>query len=100
MEIMADRAAAMAQETRETTWPAWWWLARRQGQIIIRHGAGVGCGQMPKLQQVWPLGKGLPQQAQAELDRDEERDETLWYLDSGATNHMSGTRTAFFDLGT
>lgn len=34
----------------------------------------------------------------AQLDGDEGRDEALWFLDSGATNHMSGSRGAFFDI--
>jgi len=37
----------------------------------------------------------------AQLDAGEDdRDESLWYLDTGATNHMSGCRTAFHDLDT
>ena len=37
----------------------------------------------------------------AQLDAGEDdRDESLWYLDTGATNHMSGCRTAFHDLVT
>jgi transposase InsO family protein len=36
----------------------------------------------------------------AQLDGEAERDDTLWYLDSGATNHMSGCRDAFIDIDT
>jgi hypothetical protein len=34
----------------------------------------------------------------AQLDGDSDRDDTLWYLDSGATNHMSGCCNAFIDI--
>jgi hypothetical protein len=30
----------------------------------------------------------------------DDRNESLWHLDTGATNHMSGCRTAFHDLDT
>jgi len=36
----------------------------------------------------------------AKLDCDSERDDGVWYLDSGATNHMSGSRNAFIDIDT
>jgi hypothetical protein len=36
----------------------------------------------------------------AQLDGASDRDDTLWYLDSGATNHMSGCRNAFIDIDT
>jgi hypothetical protein len=35
-----------------------------------------------------------------QLDEETERDDSLWYLDSGATNHMSGCRRAFVDIDT
>jgi hypothetical protein len=34
----------------------------------------------------------------AELDDGGEHDDTVWYLDSGATNHMCGERSAFSNL--
>jgi transposase InsO family protein len=34
----------------------------------------------------------------AELDDSGEHDDTVWYLDSGATNHMCGERSAFSNL--
>ena len=36
----------------------------------------------------------------AQLDGDAEHDDSLWYLDSGATNHMTGCRDAFTDIDT
>ncbi|XP_066320732.1 uncharacterized protein [Miscanthus floridulus] len=36
----------------------------------------------------------------AKLDGDAERDDGVWYLDSGATNHMSGSRNAFINIDT
>lgn len=38
--------------------------------------------------------------AQLDGGEDGDRDDTLWHLDTGATNHMSGCRTAFHDLDT
>jgi hypothetical protein len=35
-----------------------------------------------------------------QLDEETERDDSLWYLDSDATNHMSGCRRAFVDIDT
>jgi hypothetical protein len=35
-----------------------------------------------------------------QLDEETERDDSLWYLDSGATNHMSGCRRTFIDIDT
>nr|CAB3459387.1 unnamed protein product [Digitaria exilis] len=34
----------------------------------------------------------------AHLNGDGAKDDTLWYLDTGATNHMSGSRAAFSEL--
>lgn len=34
----------------------------------------------------------------AQLDGEAERDDTQWYLDSGATNHMSRCRSAFVNI--
>ena len=36
----------------------------------------------------------------SQLDGDVDRDDGLWYLDSGATNHMSSCRDAFVDIDT
>jgi hypothetical protein len=36
----------------------------------------------------------------AQLDGDAARDDALWYLDSGATNHMTGNRNAFVNIDT
>jgi hypothetical protein len=36
----------------------------------------------------------------AQLDDDNKRDAELWYLDTGATNHMTGTREIFSELNT
>jgi hypothetical protein len=36
----------------------------------------------------------------AQLDGEANRDDSLWYLDSGATNHMTGCRDAFIDINT
>lgn len=36
--------------------------------------------------------------ALVQLDRAEERDADVWYLDTGATNHMTGSRAAFSEL--
>lgn len=37
----------------------------------------------------------------AQLDAGEkDRDDSLWHLDTGSTNHMSGCSTAFHDLDT
>jgi hypothetical protein len=35
-----------------------------------------------------------------QLDAEANHDDSLWYLDSGATNHMSGCRRAFVDIDT
>jgi transposase InsO family protein len=35
-----------------------------------------------------------------QLDEETEWDDSLWYMDSGATNHMSGCRLAFVDIDT
>ncbi|KAF8646560.1 hypothetical protein HU200_065782 [Digitaria exilis] len=34
----------------------------------------------------------------AQLDAEADRDDSLWFLDSGATNHMSGCRNSFLDI--
>ena len=36
----------------------------------------------------------------AQLGGDNERSDTTWYLDTGATNHMTGNRDAFIDIDT
>jgi transposase InsO family protein len=36
----------------------------------------------------------------AQLDGGDQRDDSIWYLDSGATNHMSGCRSAFLNIDT
>jgi hypothetical protein len=36
----------------------------------------------------------------AQLGGDNEHDDTTWYLDTGATNHMTGNRDAFINLDT
>jgi hypothetical protein len=36
----------------------------------------------------------------AQLDGDSDHDDDLWYLDSGATNHMSGCCNTFIDIDT
>jgi hypothetical protein len=35
-----------------------------------------------------------------QLDEESERNDLLWYLDSGATNHMFGCRRAFINIDT
>jgi hypothetical protein len=36
----------------------------------------------------------------AQLDGETERDDSLWYLDNGATNHMTGCQDAFIHIDT
>ena len=38
--------------------------------------------------------------AQVNLGREGEETEELWYLDTGASNHMTGNREAFSELDT
>lgn len=42
----------------------------------------------------------MEKKVHAELDDVADRDPTRWILDTGASNHMSGSRTAFADLDT
>jgi len=42
----------------------------------------------------------LKEEIFVQLREKEERDSKVWICDTGATNHMSGSRVAFFDLDT
>ena len=42
----------------------------------------------------------VEQKVLAQLDDEGDRDASLWYLDTGATNHMSGAREVFTELDT
>ena len=42
----------------------------------------------------------MEQKVLAQLDDEGDRDANLWYLDTGATNHMTGAQEVFTELDT